>query len=58
MIHGSIVALITPFLENGDLDVKSFRRLVHEQMEQGTTGLTIGGTTGEASTLLAKNLKF
>lgn len=58
MIHGSIVALITPFLENGDLDVKSFRRLVHEQMEQGTTGLTIGGTTGEASTLSSEELEI
>ena len=58
MIRGSLVALITPFLENGDLDVKSFKRLVHQQMEQGTKGLVIGGTTGEASTLSSEELEI
>jgi 4-hydroxy-tetrahydrodipicolinate synthase len=58
LIKGSIVALITPFLENGDLDVKSFRRLIHLQMEQGTTGLVIAGTTGESSTLSIEELEI
>jgi len=51
MLQGLIVALITPFLENGDLDLESFKRLIHFQMEQGTKGLVIAGTTGEAPTL-------
>lgn len=58
MIRGSIVALITPFLENGDLDVKSFRRLIHQQLEHGTTGLIVGGTTGESSTLSSEELEL
>ena len=51
MLSGLIVALVTPFLENGDLDLKSFKRLIHFQIEQGTKGLVIAGTTGEAPTL-------
>ncbi len=51
MIQGSIVALITPFLENGDLDLESFKRLIHFHAEQGTKGLVIAGTTGESPTL-------
>ena len=58
MIKGPVVALITPFLENGDLDVKSFRRLIHLQMEQGTTGLVVAGTTGEASTLSIEEVEI
>src|SRR3989339_547334 len=58
MIHGSIVALITPFLENEELDIESFKKLIHFQIEQGTKGLVIGGTTGEASTLSSEELEL
>ena len=56
MLQGSIVALITPFLENGDVDLISFKRLIHFHIEQGTKGLVIAGTTGESPTLSSEEL--
>ena len=56
MLQGSIVALITPFLENGDVDLISFKRLIHFHIEQGTKGLVIVGTTGESPTLSSEEL--
>jgi 4-hydroxy-tetrahydrodipicolinate synthase len=48
---GSIVALITPFRE-GDLDIKKFCELIELHISKGTDGIVIGGTTGEAPTLV------
>jgi 4-hydroxy-tetrahydrodipicolinate synthase len=56
MFKGSFVALITPFLEDGSLDIASFRRLVSWQVEQGTEGLVIAGSTGESATLSSEEL--
>lgn len=57
MIQGSLVALITPFLENGDVDFKAFERLIDWHIEQKTNGLVICGTTGESPTLLWEEQK-
>ncbi|GAA4673027.1 2,4-dihydroxyhept-2-ene-1,7-dioic acid aldolase [Pseudonocardia yuanmonensis] len=46
-IRGSIAPLITPFTEDGDLDLDSLRRLVRWQLESGSHGVSIGGSTGE-----------
>ncbi|MBS0628401.1 MAG: 4-hydroxy-tetrahydrodipicolinate synthase [Verrucomicrobia bacterium] len=51
MIQGSITALITPFLEDGSIDFVSFKKLVSWQIEQGSDGLVICGSTGEGATL-------
>ncbi len=51
MFQGSIVALVTPFLENGAFDESAFRELVAWQVEEGTDAIVICGTTGEAPTL-------
>lgn len=51
--RGSMVALVTPFLENGDVDMDALARLVDLQLEGGTHGLIICGTTGEAATMSA-----
>ncbi len=56
MLQGSIVALITPFLKNGDVDLVSFKRLIHFHIEQGTKGLVVAGTTGESPTLSHEEL--
>ncbi|MDH5561690.1 MAG: 4-hydroxy-tetrahydrodipicolinate synthase [Deltaproteobacteria bacterium] len=40
-------AIKTPYLENGKFDLKCFDDLVIKQIEGGTQGLIIGGTTGE-----------
>ena len=51
MIKGSIVALVTPFTEAGEIDFVALSSLVSFQLEAGTEALVIGGTTGESATL-------
>jgi 4-hydroxy-tetrahydrodipicolinate synthase len=53
---GSYVALPTPF-RNGRVDFPAFLRLIEIQIEHGTDGLVIAGTTGEAATLRADERK-
>lgn len=50
MIHGSIVAIVTPF-KNGKVDIKSLQDLIEFQIENGTNGIVPCGTTGESPTL-------
>jgi len=50
MFKGSNVALITPFKDN-ELDVEAYIKLIHFQIENGTSGLVPAGTTGESPTL-------
>lgn len=52
MIHGSIVALVTPFDEQDRIDYDALRRLIEFHVKEGTNGLVIAGTTGESATLL------
>ncbi|UAK31280.1 4-hydroxy-tetrahydrodipicolinate synthase [Nocardia asteroides] len=49
LITGSIAPLITPFTDSGDLDIESLRRLVEWQIDAGSHGISIGGSTGEPS---------
>jgi len=51
MFSGSIVALVTPMTEVGQVDFDSLQRLVAFHLQAGTAGLVIMGTTGEAATL-------
>jgi 4-hydroxy-tetrahydrodipicolinate synthase len=48
---GSLVALVTPFDGNNRVDYLSLKRLIEFHVEQGSDGLVIAGTTGEAATL-------
>lgn len=48
---GSLVALATPMKSNGDVDTETLRELLRWHYEEGTNGVVILGTTGEASTL-------
>lgn len=48
---GSGVAIVTPFLENGDVDYEGFERLIDFHLENDTDALIVAGTTGEASTM-------
>ena len=50
-ITGSIVALVTPFLPDGQIDYGSLRRLVDWHVEQGTQCIGVVGTTGESPTV-------
>ena len=57
MIHGSIVAIVTPF-KNGKVDIKSFQDLIEFQIENGTHGIVPCGTTGESPTLSHEEHEF
>jgi len=50
-ITGSIVALATPMLDNGDIDYPGLRRLVDWHIDQGTDCVVAVGTTGESPTV-------
>jgi len=51
MFHGLLVALVTPFHPNGDLDEAKLRELVRFHLDAGTDGLVPCGTTGESAAL-------
>ena len=51
MFRGSIVALVTPMLGNGDVDYEQLEALVEFHLREGTEALVIAGTTGESATL-------
>ncbi len=50
-LKGSIVALVTPFLESGEIDWDSFDKLIEFHLNNNTNGLVVCGTTGETPTL-------
>ncbi len=54
MITGSQVALVTPMLENGELDWDSLDKLVDFHLAEGTDAIVAVGTTGESATLDCK----
>lgn len=51
MFRGSIVALVTPMLANGDVDYSQLEALIDFHVREGTEALVIAGTTGESATL-------
>jgi len=51
MFNGSIVALVTPFTEQGEIDFSALDGLVDFHLRNGSDGLVIAGTTGESATL-------
>ena len=50
-LRGSFPPLVTPFRGGGKVDYDQFARLVERQIEQGSTGVVVTGTTGEPSSL-------
>ena len=50
-ITGSIVAIITPMLEDGRLDLPAMRKLVDHHVQEGTDAIVVVGTTGESPTV-------
>ena len=51
MLSGSIVALVTPMRENGDIDWAALDGLIEWHIESGTHAIVPMGTTGESATL-------
>lgn len=48
-IRGAFAALVTPFAPSGDVDHESLASLVRWQLDSGSHGVSIGGSTGEPS---------
>lgn len=51
MLKGSLVALVTPMSEGGNIDYAKLEKLIDFHVESGSHGLVIAGTTGESATL-------
>jgi 4-hydroxy-tetrahydrodipicolinate synthase len=54
MFQGSMVALVTPMLSNGDVDNESLEHLIEFHIDNKTDAFVIAGTTGESATLTEK----
>lgn len=48
MLKGSIAALVTPFLPDGEIDFACYGRIIDFHAVNGTSGIVVLGTTGEA----------
>ena len=51
MFQGSMVALVTPMMEDGSVDTAALRRLIDFHVDNGTDAIVSVGTTGESATL-------
>ncbi|MEY8869290.1 dihydrodipicolinate synthase family protein [Meridianimaribacter flavus] len=49
---GVMPAVTTKFTDTDELDLKMFEKNINAQLEAGVNGIVLGGTLGEASTLL------
>ncbi len=52
--EGVMPAVTTKFDENDQLDLNTFEKNINAQLEAGVSGIILGGTLGEASTLTPK----
>ncbi|WP_300023746.1 4-hydroxy-tetrahydrodipicolinate synthase [Oscillibacter sp.] len=50
-LRGSVVAMITPFREDGSVNFDALTQLLERQIAAGTDGILALGTTGEYSTM-------
>jgi 4-hydroxy-tetrahydrodipicolinate synthase len=51
MLTGSLVAIVTPMLDDGRLDIARFKALIDWHIAEGTDGIVVVGTTGESPTV-------
>ncbi len=51
MFKGSMVAIVTPFKANGEINEKSFAELIEYQLKNGTSAIVPCCTTGESATM-------
>lgn len=56
-LRGSICPVITPFTEDGAIDEKTFVELINWQIESGSHGISVTGTSGEPSSLTTEERK-
>jgi 4-hydroxy-tetrahydrodipicolinate synthase len=53
---GSLVAIVTPFRDDGEIDRDAWVRLIELHLQGGTSGIVVGGTTGESPTITEPEL--
>jgi len=51
MLKGSLVAIVTPMLEDGRLDIGRLHQFIDFHIREGSNGLVVVGTTGESPTV-------
>ena len=51
MLGEVLTAIVTPFRDDGSVDFHRFAALAHHLIENGSDGIVVAGTTGEAPTL-------
>lgn len=56
-IEGVLVPLLTPF-KNGDIDLKSYERMVNYYINQGVNGIIPLGTSGECPTISSEEYEM
>ncbi len=57
MFSGSLVAIVSPMRADGSLDLTAWSHLIDFHLEGGTSGIVVGGTTGESATLTEAELQ-
>lgn len=57
-LYGSIVALVTPFDQNGELDLSALDKLIEFHVDNGTSAILLAGTTGEGPNITDDELKI
>src|SRR5688500_8680270 len=51
LLQGSLVPIVAPMQEVGELDLDAFRKLIDWHIKEGTDGIVVVGTTGESPTV-------
>ena len=51
MLVGSVVALVTPFTQEGEVDQPALQNLIEWHISQGSQGIVLCGSTGEGTSL-------
>ena len=55
-MKGSIVAIVTPMHENGEINFNDLEKIINWHINNGTNGIVAVGTTGESPSLNLKNI--
>jgi 4-hydroxy-tetrahydrodipicolinate synthase len=56
-LRGSITPVITPFDSEGNIDFETMKKLINWQIESGSHGISVTGTSGEPSSLTLEERK-
>ncbi len=58
IFRGTFTALVTPFSDDGSVDLPSLKKLIKFQLQNGIDGLVPCGSTGEAATMTPDELSL